>query len=329
MIDFIFDRSEPASQCNEEQIAGEPQEQTSDFTGTIAFQNFTGDLADDLATGRRDPSDIIKVGVYYYVYYTKTGAQADGYNGSIFAARSADGIDWTELSEVIPKGQSGDFDYSSAFTANILPWNGKYYLYWSGIAEPNTGSNPVRIGVAVSNSPEGPFVKYVNNPILEPSDDALRFDYLRVDDSCLITDKCKIYLFYKGRNDSYTHFTSFGAAVNKRGNPLGPFTKINGPNSDKGMVQQAHDSGLYKLRQGVVIGNWHQDELNQTKLYYSSNFYDFTLKNTLAGESKAVGFFREDFQKSFGYGVDWGSVSDNGVNWPYIRRINYTGLKIT
>ena len=49
---------------------------------------------------RRDPSDIIKVGDLYYVWYSK-GAQAHGYDATVWYATSPDGHIWKEKGELI------------------------------------------------------------------------------------------------------------------------------------------------------------------------------------------------------------------------------------
>jgi len=86
--------------------------------------------------GRRDPSDVIKVGGNYYVYYTKVlkGAPLypSGYHGSVWAAVSEDaGKSWRELGEAIPTGSAGSFDSTSTFTPNILKWKERFYLYYT------------------------------------------------------------------------------------------------------------------------------------------------------------------------------------------------------
>lgn len=68
---------------------------------------------------RRDPSDIIKVGDFYYVWYSK-GTIAPGYDATIWYATSPDGCTWTEKGMALAKGTPGDWDGASVFTSNIL-----------------------------------------------------------------------------------------------------------------------------------------------------------------------------------------------------------------
>ena len=79
---------------------------------------------------RRDPSDVIKVGDTYYVYYTKVYGRSPGYWGTLWYATSTDeGYTWKEQGEILGLGKQDRFDSQATFTPNILYANGKYYLY--------------------------------------------------------------------------------------------------------------------------------------------------------------------------------------------------------
>jgi predicted GH43/DUF377 family glycosyl hydrolase len=88
---------------------------------------------------RRDPSDVIKVGSEYYVWYTKVGKAPDvfmypsGYSGTIWYATSKDGIHWRERGRALAKGSAGSFDDFGVFTPNILTANGNYYLFYTAV----------------------------------------------------------------------------------------------------------------------------------------------------------------------------------------------------
>ncbi|QNN24117.1 hypothetical protein HED60_18205 [Planctomycetales bacterium ZRK34] len=56
------------------------------------------------------------------------------------------------------------------------------------------------IGVAVADSPEGPWRKVDQNPVLKAeADHPEAFDSMRVDDAVLIVRDNKVWLYYKGR----------------------------------------------------------------------------------------------------------------------------------
>ena len=204
------------------------------------------DLARQENTVRRDPSDIIKVNDTYYVYYTymdKAKEQArikkiglpfiypEGYHGDIYAAKSTDeGNTWTEIGAVIVRGSQGSFDSNSAFTPNVLKYKEKYYLYYTAVGDGFTNKgytdfNRTCIGLAVSDSPEGPFKK-LKKPVLETTRDNKSFDSFRIDDAALRVVDGKIWLYYKGRSwKNATPNTMMGYAVACK--PTGKFKRQN------------------------------------------------------------------------------------------------------
>jgi sucrose-6-phosphate hydrolase SacC (GH32 family) len=150
---------------------------------------------------RRDPSDIIKVGELYYVWYSK-GPQASGYDATVWYATSPDGHQSTEQGIAIRKGEKGSWDEHGVFTPNILISNDRYWLFYTAVPELyiNQGSNTTKtaIGMAVSSSPDGPWEKLASNPVLKTSDSHEDFDSLRIDDACLIVRDGKYWMYYKG-----------------------------------------------------------------------------------------------------------------------------------
>lgn len=75
---------------------------------------------------RRDPSDIIKVGDTWHIWYSRMKTEErSGYDASVWHATSIDeGKTWTEQSEAIPRGTGNDWDVTSTFTPNILYYEG-------------------------------------------------------------------------------------------------------------------------------------------------------------------------------------------------------------
>ena len=169
---------------------------------------------------RRDPSDVIKVNNKYYVYYTKMVRSVEakrakelnipltypeGYHGDVYMAVSEnEGHTWKELGAAVSRGPQGTFDSNSCLTPNILVYKKKFYLYYTAVGTGFTNKhfedkNRTVIGLAVSDSPAGPFKK-LKKPVLESSRDNSKFDSYRVDDSSLRVVNGKIYLYYKGRS---------------------------------------------------------------------------------------------------------------------------------
>lgn len=210
---------------------------------------------------RRDNSDIIRVGDKYYIYYTKVYGQSPGYWGTIWAAVSEDeGFNWTELGEVLGKGDSGQWDSQAVFTPNIIEENGTYYLYYTGVQptptsttgefENNSVNDYTAIGVAKATTPEGPFVRCSNHPVLTVSNSHDQFDSYRVDDAVLLKKDGLFRLYYKGRKyddgENGPLHTQMGVAMSPQ--PEGPFEKY-----DKNpILDKSHEVFLWKQHTGVA-----------------------------------------------------------------------------
>ncbi len=174
---------------------------------------------------RRDPSDIIKVGDLYYVWYSK-GMISPGYDATIWYATSKDGYTWTEKGMALAKGKPGSWEGASVFTPNILVSKGRYWLFYTGTSrEYGKGFNPdSKIGIAVSDSPDGPWERLAKNPALKNSDDPNDFDSHLVDDACLITREGKYWFYYKGRQlGKSPGQTQMGLAI--ADHPEGPYVR--------------------------------------------------------------------------------------------------------
>lgn len=93
----------------------------------------------------------------YYLYATTDGVA--GWGGKEFYVwKSTDLVDWTRSAEpfLTLDGANGDVPWASgnAWAPTIIERGGKYYFYFSGH---NPTYNRKTIGVAVADSPEGPF----------------------------------------------------------------------------------------------------------------------------------------------------------------------------
>jgi len=185
---------------------------------------------------RRDPSDVIKVGNQYFVWYSKVVKgpgvtdYPSGYAADVWFATSPDGLVWMEQGEALGKGGAGTWDERGVFTPNILRFGAEFYLYYTGVAtgHDNTVPTPTQFGVAVADSPLGPWRRFAGNPILSPSTERARFDSARVDDAALLVRDGKIWFYYKGRRKGKgPGETKMGVAF--ADSPTGPFTKQGGP----------------------------------------------------------------------------------------------------
>jgi beta-xylosidase len=290
------------------------------FSNTrFKFEKVTG-IGFETGVTRRDPSDVIKVGQTYYIYYTKV-PNADpkywgaGYWGaSVWGAKSEDeGFSWTEVGEMLSVGEKGKWDSQAVFTPNILYANGKYYLFYTGVKptpgnpdgefENNNITDITAIGVAVSDSPTGPFKRVSKEPILKVSVEPEKFDSYRVDDASLLYRNGLYWLYYKGRSLAGGHggpaHTSMGVAYSKY--PEGTYTKYG-----KEILERSHEVLIWP--QGTGVGAF--ASLSET-FEYAPDGIDFMsdkLEAKVEERAVAPGAFRPDLTKPVvvGEGLKWG-----------------------
>ena len=178
---------------------------------------------------RQDPSNVIKVGDTYYVWYTQRNVGVHAYASTVYYAVSKDGIHWEDRGQAIGKGSEGQWDSFGVITPYMAVDDGKYYLFYTG----TTAEKPFRsrgpdgtlrhIGVAIAESPEGPWQRHERNPVLSPDADA--WDSLIVDDTHLIVRNGQYWLYYKGGHETISpRDTQWGLAI--ADNMTGPYIKF-------------------------------------------------------------------------------------------------------
>ncbi|WP_136464771.1 family 43 glycosylhydrolase [Flagellimonas onchidii] len=277
---------------------------------------------------RRDPSDVIKVGDAYYVYYTKVYGRSPGYWGTLWYATSKDkGYTWKEQGEVLGLGKKGTFDSQATFTPNILYAEGKYYLYYTGVKptpgnpdgafENNSSNDITAIGLAVADSPNGPFTRYSHEPVLKVSIEPEKFDSYRIDDAVLLYRNRLYWLYYKGRSRAHggsgpVH-TQMGVAFSKK--PEGPFTKM-----DKPLLPESHEVMLWQEKTGLMAlaSISHTFEYAPDGIDFLSNKLSVKVKN----RPNAPGVFRKDLTdlSVTGEGLDWGVSMVHNKDESYLIR---------
>ncbi len=275
---------------------------------------------------RRDPSDIIQVGGIYYIWYTK-GAMNSGYDATIWYATSTDGHSWTEMGEALARGPKGSWEEQSVFTPNILVAKEKYWLFYTAVPKPFENSGPgitkTALGIAVSDSPNGPWSKLETNPILRASDDPEHFDSLRIDDSCLIVRGGKYWLYYKGRQWGDTpENTKMGVAVADQ--PEGPYAK----HDMNPLVRGGHEVLVWPYAQGVValIGTVGPKGIAKT-LQYAPDGVTFNKMAELRSVPSAPGAFRPAAVNGSDKRtmIQWGAhIGTKAGSLPFLERFEYT-----
>ena len=319
------------------------EKETSDYVGlsekektelqekNFSYDSITG-IGHEPGVTRRDPSDVIRVGNSYYVYYTRTTKHTEGYwGGTIYCAESKDeGYTWKEKGEMLATGKKGAFDSFSIFTPNIIYADGKYYLFYTGVCptpgtdnkfKNNSTTDITAIGLAVSDSPTGPFKRVSSEPILRVSDKADDFDSYRIDDAALMFRNGKYYLYYKGRSRKYgpagPAHTEMGVAIAK--SPKGPFVK-----QKRSVMPRSHEVMVWKGEHGGVFAL----ASFASSLEFAPDGIDFTtypLYMKKKHRPNAPGAFRPDLTDVNAHeGLTWGISMAHYGRDPYLVRFKFT-----
>jgi len=314
------------------------QEANTGFTGgEFKFTDVSG-IGYEAGVTRRDPSDVMKVDHTYYLYYTKIpDAQPEywgaGYWGaSVWCAKSEDeGFTWTEVGQMLDVGENGKWDSQAVFTPNIFYADGKYFLYYTGVKptpgndkgefENNNISDITAIGVAISDSPTGPFQRITNEPMLKVSVEPEKFDSYRVDDASLLYRNGLYWMYYKGRSllggQGGPAHTCMGVAYSKY--PEGPYTKFG-----KEILESSHEVLIWP--QGTGVGAF--ASLSES-FEYAPDGIDF-MSDKLDAKVKeraiAPGAFRPDLTNPVvvGEGLKWGISMIPNKHECYLVRFELT-----
>ena len=271
---------------------------------------------------RRDPSPVIRVGDLYYVWYTKATRDPSGYFGTIWYATSPDGHSWREVGEALGTGDAGAWDEHAVFTPTILVAGGRYYLFYTAVPSPFTndnggpGATPTAIGVASSDSPDGPWARCAGSPVIRPGEgDA--FDSHRVDDACCVVREGRIWLYYKGRQAGLSPAeTKMGVASADR--PEGPYEKY----AANPVLPSGHEVCVWPHGSGVAAIVSPCGPLAKTVQYAADGIHFETVGHI--EPPKVPGPYRADnFEDGAGPGVAWGVCQGQGDrDRPYLMRFD-------
>tara|TARA_R110001583_G_scaffold23749_11_gene87303 strand:+ start:457 stop:1635 length:1179 start_codon:yes stop_codon:yes gene_type:complete len=122
----------------------------------------------------------------YYLYGTGGGA-VDGF--SVYSSTNL--VDWKYEKQIYYGNKKDSWCISAFWAPECYKFNGKYYLFYSANwkKNPNNELENFHIGVAVSNSPTGPFEDIKNEPLFEPG-------YPIIDANVFQNNDGKYYLYY-------------------------------------------------------------------------------------------------------------------------------------
>lgn len=109
--------------------------------------------------------ELIALGGKFYLYPTTDGfASWGGYEFHTFS--SPDLVNWTDEGIILNLPNDTTWSSGNAWAPTIVEKNGKYYYYYSANQTRWNPSGGKTIGVAVSDSPNGPFVDPLGQPMI-------------------------------------------------------------------------------------------------------------------------------------------------------------------
>lgn len=125
---------------------------------------------------RHDPSNIIEHDSVYHLWFTEHPPE-DGFIGTyVNHATSRNGQHWEMRTHVLADGNPGEWDSKGALTAYVVPEDGRYVMFYTGVGDSYVDSNQDKrgigyavaesqVGVAIADTLTGPYVKYHENPL--------------------------------------------------------------------------------------------------------------------------------------------------------------------
>ncbi|MCL2405194.1 MAG: glycoside hydrolase family 43 protein [Defluviitaleaceae bacterium] len=158
------------------QPAREPREPLIMLTGREASALFYTNPMGITQIG--DPFVLLSGDGHYYMYATSGG-------GSFTGWRSPDMVNWTRLG-VVFQPDSFHWGIGDFWAPEVIFHNGRYYMFFS--ARWRVGAT-LRKGVAVSDSPVGPFVDALGEPLFD-------FGWAAIDGHPFIDDCGTVYLYF-------------------------------------------------------------------------------------------------------------------------------------
>ena len=275
----------------------------------------------DPVLDRQDPSNVIKVGVNYYAWYTQRPAGVEPYASTIYYATSVDGYRWIDRGQALDRGPIGAWDSFGVITPYVVVTAGRYYLYYTATSdvEPFDPHSTLRhIGVATADSPDGPWQRHAHNPILRPSPDPTSYDSLLVDDTHVIVRGSRYWLYFKGRSpELQPNETKWGLAI--ADDPAGPYLK----HEQNPILDSGHTVCVWPHREGVaaLVDNAGPERFT---VQYAADGIHFRRAASLGFVHTGCGPYDPDAfaDAGFGRGIGWGVAQGRKDGRLYIVRFD-------
>lgn len=197
---------------------------------------------------------VIQVDDAYYAYATSDKLSGYGF----LAWKSYDMVEWKEVGTVYytSKDTWGKRDF---WAPEVTYYEGQYYLHYTAKEQ----SGAIKIGMAVSESPEGPFKDIENVPFFDPG-------YNVIDSNIFVDDDGKTYFYYTRDCSEYVyngHHEShiYGVEIKDMKEIIGEPVLLTQPT-----LEWELQSGDWRWNEGPEVLK--HDE--KYYLIYSGNFYN-------------------------------------------------------
>ena len=257
-----------------------------------------------------DPSNIIRYDDRYYVWFTEhlsVHLGNDGFRDTyIKVATSTDGFHWQVKGLALDKGKPDGPDARGVLTCYIVPADGRWYMFHLAVGPDFSDPQKDKRGlwVAEAETPDGPWRKHLDAPILWPGEDG-EWDELCCDDPNLIFRDGKWCLYYKGRRKAGHPMDSFiGLAT--ADSIAGPYTK-----HPANPLMTGHAASVWIHRKGVAAIGGEVDTPDNSCVRWSEDGIHFVEAGVFP--SKSTGFY---CPANFNTGPDAGT-NNYGVTWGF------------
>lgn len=201
----------------------------------------------------------------YGTYYCYATSAQDGFK----AWTSDDLVHWTDMGYVYQR-KADSWGESDFWAPEVVLHHGKYFMHYSARWSKNQS---LRLGVAVADSPAGPFVDLFNHPMFD-------FGYAAIDGHVFFDEDGRTYFYYArdcsenivdGRHESHLYVAELDDdLVSFKGEP-GLITR---PEQD----WELHSGPEWLWNEGPFV----LKHKSRCYLMYSANFY--------AGRNYSVGY---------------------------------------
>lgn len=222
----------------------------------------------------------------YHMYYSRWARELGHYawvthsEVAYAVAEKAEGP-YNFVNVALPARGSQFWDGTTTHNPTVFKKNGKYYLYYMGTTSPVKAKQPTsmknkdwwiyrnnqRIGVAVSDKPEGPWKRF-DKPVLDISENPKAYDALMVSNPAVnYTDDGTVIMIYKAVDKTENHVPinlstndSYQLSKGKKvrfmvafaNNPLGPFKK-----HGKAIFEKKGTKEMYMVAEDPCV--WYQN----------------------------------------------------------------------